>query len=162
MIINLHENADMPENSLYRFVSTLLDITRHSSHSYERTVHRLLLDIADSHRDGTLDEQEYCAILGSAMDVAYYFNYEPSLLLHEQNSWYRASIVHQMGQGMLGAISQMRPDLLHNGAFGEALSELSITRPKTAWSARAAMPITCRQYGKQADSAPHKLLRFPF
>lgn len=124
------------ENSLLRFARALLDTTAGSGHSHEKAVHQLLMDIAHYHRHGLLSDSEYYITLGKAIDVVCFFNYDPYLLRNEPNTWYRASIIHQIGQGMLQAIERLRPDLTSHTLFGDAMHGLGMGKSRIAMSCK--------------------------
>ena len=135
-------NKDISNNIISLFANNMLHITLFSSHTYEFTVHRLITELIGFHHHGQLTSGEYTTIIGTGADVADFFHYDIELLKNEENSWYRASLIHQIGQGMLQAIARIRPDFTRHPFFTEAISGLSIGK---ALSGNAA-PITCRQW----------------
>lgn len=140
-----------PKPSLHEsLVETLLDVTRSSTHSYEQAVHRLLLDVIDQYARGALNDSSYYAIIGTGVDVLFFFNYDPELLAGEANSWYRASIIHQIGQGMLQAIERVRPDMTAKNFFREAMQSLALGIPVTH-PAKTSGALHCKQWGTKAN-----------
>jgi hypothetical protein len=105
------EKLNSQRHNMEHFADTLLSITRDAVHACERDVHGLLTSLEDFYRQGQLKEGEYGVILRKAMGVGEFFNYDIELLGQERNDWYRASIVRQMGQQMLSALDDLRPDL---------------------------------------------------
>ena len=116
-------------------------VTSVSDHSYEMAVHRLLEDLEGLDETGQIDTASYNMVLATAVDVLFFFNYELSALVQEKNIWYRASLIHQMGHGMLQALEKCRPDLAQKPFFKEAVEALAPGEQPTA-----AAPLTCRQW----------------
>lgn len=135
-------NTDMEECGISRFVGSILRITNTSSHTHEYTVNRLLTDLGELYRNGRLNTGEYHTIIGKGADVADFFHYDVDALPCENNSWYRASLIHQIGQGMLQALERIRPDITTLTFFAEAMSGLGMGR---AGNSRTN-PLTCRQW----------------
>lgn len=151
-----HQVVEFACDSIMRFTHTLLGITQHSSHSHETTVNRLLHDLAELVQSGKLDNASYHTVLGKGADVADFFNYDIELLRHENNSWYRASVIHQMGQGMLQALEHIRPDLTSLPFFAEAIAGLSMAR-QTKIDRHTRVPVTCRHWSQSAEQEEQPL-----
>ena len=117
-------------------------VTAVSDHSYEMAVHRLLEDLEQLDERGQIDTASYNAVLATAVDVLFFFNYDLDALAREENVWYRASLIHQMGHGMLQALEKYRPDLAQKPFFQEALEALAIGVHANTNSA----PLTCPQW----------------
>ena len=73
-----------------QLTQTICAVTASSTHSYEIAVRRLLEDLSEYSASGALDNQSYHAMLGTAMDVLFFFNYDLESLAYETNLWYRA------------------------------------------------------------------------
>ena len=149
----MHPLTQHSQPSPMPLLETLLAITGDSDHSYERAVHQLLHDLIDQRARGQLREGEYAMMLGTGMDVLFFFNYDLELLSAEQNRWYRASVIHQIGHAMLQAIDKIRPDLTGKPFFTEAAHALAPCRSETVGAApRQASPIHARRWGKSAQA----------
>lgn len=138
---------------IIRFTKLLISITCNSSHGHEQAVSRLLSDLADLNHTQQLDTGSYHAILGKSADVADFFNYDIDLLTTESNSWYRASIIHQMGLGMLQALERLRPDLTHLPFFAEATFGLNLSKKNNAKTHKHSGPLSYRSW---ANNLPNK------
>lgn len=121
--------------------SVILRVTQTSEHSYERAVARFLSDLSAMHASGGLDTASMNAVLGTAVDVLFYFNYNLDALTQETNIWYRASLIHQMGHGMLQALAKFRPEMTQRAFFCDAVESLRISPARTSLS-----PVTCHQW----------------
>ena len=147
----LHLVADMPRTPAASttptypdmLVATLLGVTASSQHSYEIAVHRLLLDLQEALAENGLSEGEYALIIGAGIDVLFFFNYGQEQLLREPNIWYRASVIHQIGWGMLQTLEKIRPDLAARPFFHEAMDVLAINRLRTRTT---PSPLHCRDW----------------
>ncbi|MBY0406699.1 MAG: hypothetical protein K2Q01_03335, partial [Rickettsiales bacterium] len=93
------DNMNVQDSSIGAFVRSIVHITETSSHTHEHTVHRLLCDLNELHHTRRLSTGEYYTIVGKGADVADFFHYDVEHLSTEANSWYRASLIHQIGQG---------------------------------------------------------------
>ena len=116
--------AFQPDHFLHR----LMQITGDSGHSYELAMHRLLADLAEQEACGRLSRFEVETVLGTALDVLFFFNYDPAMLMVEPDHWYRASIIHQMAIAMLQTLGTLRPDLAAQAFFAESVSALAFER----------------------------------
>lgn len=140
--------AVTPSLSLHQQLEQAIrHVTAVSDHTYEIGVRRLLEDMAELHATGQIDTGSYHAVLGMSVDVLFFFNYDLAALLDEPNQWYRASLIHQMGHGMLQALEKFRPDLTQKPFFQEAVCALAIGTQKTS-----AAPVTCRQWKSSFDA----------
>ncbi len=137
----LEKTVPMPAPLHQQLVEALRIITADSTHSYELAVGRLLEDVAELLARGQLDIASYHGIVGMAVDVLFFFNYDLESLCHEENAWYRASLIHQMGHGMLQAIGLFRPDLTQKSFYGEAAASLSLPHAHLG-----ANPVRCHQW----------------
>lgn len=135
-----------------QLAATLLQVTQYSSHSYEVAMHRLLLDLEEDRMHGDLTLTEYHAILGTAVDVLFYFNYSLEMLAGETDPWYRASVIHQMAYAMLQAGALMRPSLAAKPFFNEAWQALRFDRAhlQPTGDATQPAPITCHRWASYA------------
>jgi|GEM_PF-3162675 len=152
MLLNIPDNHMVSEhNSLDRLAHGLGDLLAGSDHSYEHTVNRLLEALLEYSAEGVIEPCEYHAILGMAADVLHYFNYDLEMLTAESNHWYRASVVHQIGCGMLQVLERLRPDLTDDAIFSDAVQGLRIGRSAIAPSqlTRAMVPLSCKQWASQ-------------
>lgn len=125
----------------HQLAEVLHHVTADSTHSYELAVHRLLGDMRELLGNGQLDVMSYNAALATAVDVLHFFNYEPEMLLNEEHVWYRASLIHQIGHGMLQALEKFRPDLASKQFFAEAVAALAIGALLTL-----PTPLGCRRW----------------
>lgn len=127
----------LPTNA---FIDRLLVLTGESTHSYELAMHRLLLDLAEQETCGRLSRFEYEAVTGTALDVLFFFNYDPALLGRETDHWYRAAIIHQMAVAVLQALATMRPDLTTTPFYRENASAFAMER------STSPAPMHCHQW----------------
>lgn len=149
--------ASTPSLSMDVFITRLLAITGDSTHSYELAMHRLLLELAEMKARGVLNRFEYETVTGTALDVLFFFNYDPTLLAQEQDRWYRASIIHQMAVAILQTLATLRQDITRTSFYREHVSALALEHPTS--SATNALPLQCQQWapllanaGQQAAS----------
>jgi len=114
------------------FLSKIKKLTQHSSHSHEQTAYSLICDLEELTDNKVISRSEFATIIGKAADVLAYFRYDFDEMIHE-NTWYRASIIHQMGCGMLQVLRMMRPDLQGNNTLNESAYHLYCEQqsPKT-------------------------------
>lgn len=147
MALNLLQLEEIPSLAvalpMHRQLEKVLrTVTEHSDQPYERAVHRLLDDMVELVARAQLDTMTYQTALMTAVDVLFFFNFEPQGFAMEAPSWYRASLVHQMGHGMLQALERFRPELTGTPFFQEALAALSID------AMLAAPPLRCRNWAQ--------------
>ncbi len=137
--------APVVTNTHRQLAEILYDVTADSTHTYEVAVHRLLDDMRELLASGRLDVMSYNAALATAVDVLFFFNYDPTMLALEEHVWYRASLIHQIGHGMLQALEKFRPDLSSKQFFCEAVDALSIGALLTV-----PTPLGCRRWTADA------------
>jgi len=145
-----HTNAKpslCDQHAIALFARRFAAMTEHSSHTYERSVHKLLGDLAEYRRQDVLSGSEYEAIVGTAVDVMQYFNLDVRSLA-VSDDWYRASVIHQMGQGMLQAMRTLHEELTLDVVYQDALSGLGIGRRAAHLHTEtaASAPITCHKW----------------
>lgn len=121
-------------------------VTAISDHSYEIAVHQLLEDLEALDERGQIDTATYNAVLATAVDVLFFFNYDLDALMLEENVWYRASLIHQMGHGMLQTLEKYRPDLAQKPFFQEAIEALAIGAQSTT-----AAHVGCHSWNKTLE-----------
>lgn len=133
----------LPVTSIIPLHHQLEDVIRRvtavSNHSYEMAVNQLLEDLETLDERGQIDTASYNAVLATAVDVLFFFNYDLNALAREENVWYRASLIHQMGHGMLQALEKYRPDLTQKPFFQEAMEALAIGQSTPAMHCRQWM-----------------------
>ncbi len=134
--------APTPPLHMHTFIDRLLAVTGDSSHSYELAMHRLLQELAELEALGRISRFDYDAVTGTALDVLFFFNYDPSLLAQEVDHWYRAAIIHQMAVAMLQALGTLRPDLTTSSFYREHASALTLERAPSS----APAPLHCQQW----------------
>lgn len=94
-----------------------------SDHSYEMATHDLIVDIEALALRGVLRYGELSLLAGKAMDVIAYFRLDVSSLAGE-DPWYRASVVHQIGCGLLQVLRLLRPEMADMMQLNEVAHDL--------------------------------------
>lgn len=138
---------------IINFAKSLSGMIKNSTHSHEQAVYRLLSDLELLSEEQTLDTGSYHAILGKSADVAEFFNIDVMHMADDTNHWYRASIIHQMGLGMLQAIERIRPDLTTLPFFSDAIACLSQRKQNDGPSTKNGGPLSSRCW---ANNLPFK------
>lgn len=142
----LMENNQPATVSLHRQLAQVLySVTTGARDPFELAMHRLLEDVREQLAQGQLDMMSYNAVMGTAVDVLFFFNYDPITLAYEEPGWYRASLIHQIGHGMLQALERFRPDLVSKPFFQEAVIGFAIGAPSPSMGA-----LTCRPWVEAA------------
>lgn len=138
-------NKYMDASNYNSILCRLKIVTKSSSHSQEQAAYDLICDLETMLGEGLLTHEEFTFIIGKATDVLMYFRYDMDGLSHE-DSWYRASVIHQMGCGMLEALRIIRPGLTQYQAIGDIAHQLYFAEPLHENSRSTPGPIGCKRW----------------
>lgn len=131
------------ESPYAHMLCQLKEVIRHSSHGHEQAAYALIVDLEELVSKGKISEGEFALVAGKAADVLAYFRYDFAALAREE-SWYRASVIHQMSCGMLQLLRFLRPDLNDHDMLSDTAYHL-YRAPSSARHPHAA-PITCKNW----------------
>jgi hypothetical protein len=100
------------------FINKIKGVIRYSTNGHEHIAYELICDLEDLVRCHVISRFEFAMIVGKAVDVLAYFRCDYKAL-EQEDEWYRAALIHQMGCGMLQALYMMRPELQGNPSTRE-------------------------------------------